>query len=667
MDVWAPFIGPMVITILVIFGPGFASGVACGLRPGLAALISPIVSVATIAGWAVVLGLVGVRWSVATVLLAVALQVVALGVARALLMRVPAGKGSRHDLHRGRGRWFWSDQGKRLDRVGPAAWVAVGLGLLLWARHMKNILVTPGSISQTPDNIFHLGAVRFIVETGNASSLSMNTIAAGPGFSNFYPAAWHDLASLVVLATGTSIPVASNATLVGAIVCWVLSSVFLVWTIQKHDALNLPVAAVLGASFTAFPIAFIYWGALHPNILGLALFPYVVGALVQLFRVVPEQKLGTMSAVGICVAAVPGIGLAHPNALMSVFLVATPIVADRLLRLSRDADGRDGGPLARVLTTRWTAAWLAVTVLVSVVAWRVVRPVRDQIIGIASTSRQGAVGEAILNGSIGAAPAWLVSVLAVIGLYACIRRRENIWLPVVWAVTVFFWVIVASEPMGDLRIALVGIWYADPFRPAAILPISALPLAVLGLQHVVRVSGVFKKSRGRALNGVVIGVVCLAVVVATQRSAYLNESISRARTAHTMSSDSALLTTDEYALIERVPDHVAPGERIAVDPWNGSALVYALTGRDTTSKHILGWVSPEQSIVSQRLRFADSDPTVCGALREGHIGYVLSFQGGEVRGEDHPYPGFDDLDRAPGFTAVDRQGSAVLYRIDVCQ
>src|SRR5690606_26089734 len=78
----------------------------------------------------------------------------------------------------------------------------------------------PSAISQTNDAVFHLNALRYILETGSASSLDVSSFIGGTGF---YPAAWHALASLIVLVSGATIPVAANAlTIVIAVLIWPL-------------------------------------------------------------------------------------------------------------------------------------------------------------------------------------------------------------------------------------------------------------------------------------------------------------------------------------------------------------------------------------------------------------------------------------------------------------
>ena len=67
-------------------------------------------------------------------------------------------------------------------RWAPFAAFVVAAALLAW--RTVQVMGTPASISQTYDAVFHLNSVRFALDTGQASSL---TIGAMTG-RGFYPA-----------------------------------------------------------------------------------------------------------------------------------------------------------------------------------------------------------------------------------------------------------------------------------------------------------------------------------------------------------------------------------------------------------------------------------------------------------------------------------------------
>ncbi len=48
-----------------------------------------------------------------------------------------------------------------------------------------------------------------------------------------------------------------------------------------------------------------------------------------------------------------------------------------------------------------------------------------------------------------------------------------------------------------------------------------------------------------------------------------------------------LITTDEYELIQRMPGIVPATDVVAVNPWNGGSMAYALAGVHTNHAHVL--------------------------------------------------------------------------------
>ena len=102
------------------------------------------------------------------------------------------------------------------------------------------------------------------------------------------------------------------------------------------------------------------------------------------------------------------------------------------------------------------------------------------------------------------------------------------------------------------------------------------------------------------------------------------------------------------------------------NPWNGSALAYAFTGRRLLQLHLLGEIPEGAKAIHDGLHAAKSDPAVCPVVQRLHVGYVLDFGHAEVHGADHGYAGLDDLEADGVATLVDSQGQAKLYKLTVC-
>ncbi|UYG17931.1 hypothetical protein BRM3_05795 [Brachybacterium huguangmaarense] len=681
MQTWIPLLAPLAVTVLLLVVPGLAVAVATGRRGMGAVLLAPALSTTIIATAAIVFGLTGLRWNVWMVIALALVACVLVLLGRWILQRRRARRRDRRAAAEGSGAegpaslrpaFPGRTAGSRRVSVGPVVerwwswgdtWLLGGLvlGGLLWARHMRNILGSPDAISQTFDNIFHLSAIRYILDTGDASALTLSSLNAAPGTSQFYPAAWHDVVSLVVEITGAGIPVASNAMLCSAVLVWVASCLFLTRSMLPDSPVAAAVTGVMTASVTAFPGLAMDFGVLYPNLLGIALAPIMIGLGIQLLRVAPVRRYGTGTALGLLVLVSPGVALAHPNAVMTVVVFATAAVLVRCAGSLRD------GVIGRI--SRW---WIPVAVVLAAVwlvvvdyLWGVLRPPLSQLRWEPFTSFTDAVGQGLLNAPLGLWPAWIVSILAVLGLYRTVRRRENLWLPVTWVLLGYCWLIVAAQPYDAWRLKISGVWYTDPYRVAMVLPLVVLPLAVQGALGLVEL--VTRRSWRRGPLVLVIAVVAAAaLVLVTQRAPYMNNSIERIEKQYAETEHSALLTPDERALIERLPSEVPADAVVATDPWDGSSLAYPLADVQTTNHHALAYVRPAEEVLREDLNRAESDPAVCTAVDDLHVRYVLDF--GEQNVNDAPgtYPGFDGLASAPGFELVDQQGAAKLYEITAC-
>src|SRR5262245_31397121 len=87
----------------------------------------------------------------------------------------------------------------------------------------------PDSLSQVFDTPFHYNALAYIRDTHDGSSLTMHGLGDPESPGAFYPAAWHDLAALVMFSTGASIPLTANVfCAVITVAVWPVSCLFLV-------------------------------------------------------------------------------------------------------------------------------------------------------------------------------------------------------------------------------------------------------------------------------------------------------------------------------------------------------------------------------------------------------------------------------------------------------
>lgn len=649
---WLALAPAVLTTAALLFGTGIPAALALRLRGFDAVAVAPGIGAALVAIGAVLAAPLGLRWSWW------------IPAALALLLAVALGLAGR--------RW-WPDRSlagwAATARADLPAWLGSALGAGLGLATMRTVLGTPESFSQTFDNIFHLSMTRAIIESGVGSSLLVNGALNSPPTTGFYPAAFHDLTALAAVGDATGLTLGLNGVLVVAVaLVWPMGVVFAARTLLSGTPTVLLAAGALSAAFPGFPLLLLEFGVLYPNLLGLALLPPAMGLVGQVLRLAPEERVTPLQGLALGALMLPGLALAHPNVVFALALLAAPWL---VIRVAAVALG-----LVRGASRGWSAwgeiALIVLVLLVFAVAWPRAQPLELPWGPI--TSHTDAAGHAVLNARPWGAPAWWPSVLLLAGIFAAARRRGG-WLVAAWGTVVVFWIVVASFPDGDLRDLMTGIWYNDPHRFYALMPLVALPLAILGagwlgdgLTSALRALAGDRATRPSGIAAALVPVVVAGGIVGlTQPAGYLDQAREQAAVLYRVTPDSPLVDSDEWALLKRLPQHVGPSDVVATNPWNGSSLAYALTGVHTTTKHIFYDSTPELDLVNAELdeagRRADE---VCPAVRDLRVTHVLDFGTREVHGGHNPYPGLLDMAHQPGFELVDSEGHAALYKVVAC-
>lgn len=664
--IWTTLVGPTLLAAAILLLPGLLITLAAGLRGFAALAYAPALSVTAVSVGALAGGLAGVRWSWWLPALAALVMAAAAWLIAHLLGRrfeVPpeetakGARGLRESL-----------------RAEAPLWAGLAVAGVLLARHFRNILDRPDAFSQTFDNVFHLSAIRYIVTTGKGSPLELMQMISPGQPPSFYPNAFHDTAALVMHTYPATVTIPTNAVLlVTVVLVWPLSCLALVRSILPSSWPVLVGTGVLAASFSAFPILLLDFGVLYPNLFGLALLPAALGLLVQGLGLGLGRGLGSALppwlAWCLLAASAPGLLVAHPNTFMTLVAISVPLV---LAVAWRQVTGFASGAVkpARLAAT---LAGVLVFLGIALVLWRAVRPDEAAATWPPIATIPSALGQAILNAPDRSRAAWLVSILMVVGL-ASARRARLAWLALAWLVIVGLWLVVAGAGPSRTRTFLTGIWYNDPWRFAAMLPVVALPLAAVGLSVVAQWLNDALRSPAARLRGgaaavttLVTLVTTLLLVAGTQWASYMNVAVDKASSLYALTADSPLVSADEAAVLKRAAEIVPPDAVIATNPWNGSSMAWALEGLRTTTTHIFYTSSPDLDTINNTLDEADARPATCAAINRLDVHYVLDFGKREVHGGDHPYPGFDSLASARGFREVARQGSAALYEVTACR
>lgn len=639
-DSWWVIVMPLIISILALVVPGIVVLAAgWGVRRLRILALAPVVSIAILAVAAIAAPLVRLSWSIVPIAI---VTIVAAAAAYALR------------------RWVGPESG---DRTPGRTLLWGGLSLVVAgvviALQLAWVFGGPAHISQTFDAIVHLNTVAFAVDTGDASAFHIGLTSD----IGFYPNGWHTVAALAAQVTGAAVPVAVNAANIAlAAVAWPLSVVALSTALLKERTAVVVSAAALSTGFGAFPLLLMFFGVLYPNAMGYAVLPGGVAVVVHLLRTT-GLAARARAAVLLLVAAA-GVGLAHPNAFLSMAALGAGVAVVELIgRAVRHPSRR------RWLST--TAILLALFVVLGVL-WRVMRTNAEMSIWAPWQTTARAVGEALLLSPGGYTITLTVSVMTAAGVIAIVRRPRLLVVAAPMAVATVLFVVASGTAAGNaLREFLTNPWYNDSYRLAALLPAAGIPVAVLGA---VTIADAVARVLARARAGRVLRIAVAAVGVLAVFSVGVSPNILRtaadARGAYALDATSPLLTSDEESLLERLPETTPADAVIAGSPWTGASLAYAIGDRQVLRKHVFGSIGPDEEYLDNRLSAIDSDPRVCEVVDSLGVDYVLDFGAQNVwnnPGVGLERQGLYNLAPSEHLVLVDSEGpSARLFKIEGC-
>lgn len=637
---WTQFLFPLLATFLLLWVPGALVGAALGLRglwwwATVPAITLGLLGIASVGG-----PMVGLAWGLGA-LTAVTLAVLVIAVV--LRLALP---GLARSVPVAHGRWW-------------AAVIGLAVGGLILAYRLWLIHGTPETISQSYDNIFHLNAVRYILDTSSASPLSVGGMT---GIS-FYPALWHGVAAMVVQLTGAPITVGVNAVtfVVGALI-WPAGIALLTRTLVGARPVAVVTAGVLAAALPTYPFLLLQYGVLYPYFAALSLLPVALALTLTLARIGTWKSgpswLWSTLLLGV---ALLGMTLTHPGAFVAWLALSVPSVLVLIYRLWRSR-----GILPSALA-------LVAYVVLGVVALRALRPDADDPNWPTDQTIGQAVGEVVTVSPYGMPIAWAVALLTIVGIVAAARkRRETSFVTIaMWFVGGFLFVVVSAATWQRLRWLLTSPWYCNPPRLAALLPFVIIPLASLGalaVAHWLRtLSERWLGDRRPTWRTAVAGTAGVLALVLVTQGAAIRAIMGPSERIFSLVDDAWLLTPDEVKLFDEIPDYVPDGVAIAGNPWTGASLVYSYTGRPVLMPHVLQDLPPDTETIFDGLRDAKPGDATCQAIERTNTGYVLDFGDQQVNNADVTWPGLEDLADSGAVELVTQTGDdAKLYRITAC-
>lgn len=655
---WSPLLTAFAVGTALAFVPGLLVAGAFGVRGVSLMGVAPPLSVTLVAVGATAGPIMGLAWNVVplTVLTAV---VAGLALAAGLLAR----------------RFGWTPSVRESQSSLKAALGAMLIGLVVAAVALIPGWDRPDALSQTFDATFHYNAVRLAVDTGDASPFQVGTLIEPGAASSFYPGGWHAFVALVVQLGTPEIAVAANGvslTLAGLV--WPIGCVFLVRQVLGDRWAPLLIAGTLCGAFVALPTRILAFGVLFPNTLGYVLVPTALSLCLAAWGLARDDNVGRLRGWALLLAVIPGMGIAHPNAVFALFVLALPAAAAAYLGWVRRRwrAGRTASVFVPVIIV-FMSFFVIVRVLsgspdfgrVSEFDW----PARMTV--------AQATGEVVLLAAVGGRALWILSALVLVGATVACRQPRIRWLVASYLLAGGLYVLAAGSE--DQRLAfLTGPWYNDAFRLAAMLPILGVPLAVLGIVALAEAVGRWWTDRERvrrtvrdvALAPTVVMVAIAALVLAVTGTGYAALRRGYIADSYRLSDTHAaspLVTLGELQLFQQTTSLVPEDALIAGNPWTGSGLVYAIADRQVVFPHVEGTWDRPRIVIAERLRDVARDPEVCRAVRDLKVGYALG--GGEYLWNDDratAYPGLEDLDRADGFELVATSGETRLYRMTSC-
>ena len=642
---WLAALPGLAGAIAVLMIPGLLLGWALGFRHVWVISLAPVltasvVAVSTLACWWLQIDWHIGTFGVATVLIA----------GFVLLVVRLAGR-----------RWPESFAWKPVGHsVGRAYWIALLTGGILLTLRYAQIVEHPGNINQGIDTPFHLNLAQQIIDSGDGSPFSVRELMGGS--DEFYPQVWHALAALIAEATRLPVVESSNALNLAIVaVAWPLGVLLFVYMVIGPKIIALLCAAVASAGFFAFPFTVMQsqksdFGPLFPYMLAVTFLPSLITVLAAVLKFGKTTHIPWPFAVITLAIGLPGLVCTHMSGLVALVGLSSIFSAMAAWRSFRELTKRRSG-LFKYL--QWTVLWISLYAC-NLLIWAVVRPWTyswDPIDSLPAAARS-----VLLTAPTHGDVAWGLAALVVAGTGLLIRRSTERWFLASYLGAVALYIVAAAVPHSLLRVLVIGAWYGDPPRLAALLPMFWAVFA--GAAGVWIFESV---SRYRIKWIVPMGIAVLAASIIIWP---MNSETTPGRERTYASTDaSPLLSPDEVQLLSRLSAHVPPDAVIANNPWDGSSTAYAIADRRVLFAHASTGSNADRLLAAKELNQASPDSDVCQAAKRENIQFLLDFGGHYIdpkRKEINDFPGLEVPENSPAFVKVDQEGDAALYRFVGC-
>ncbi|MCT1775961.1 hypothetical protein M3B01_07745 [Brachybacterium sp. p3-SID957] len=520
------------------------------------------------------------------------------------------------------------------------------------------------AVSQTYDNVFHLNATRHILRSGDGSAWVVGGMTQLEGQAGYYPALWHQTASLVTqLSTGDIVLSSNILMLTFGVLVWPVSIVALVRTTTPTGPVGWFLAGALSGISVAMPLTLMGWGLVLPYFMAMTMMPTVVLAVAHIAQIAPEGQhhLNTFQLSVLTPVVLASVTLSHPQSVFVGIVLCLPIMVWATGVHLVSAVRRVPGALYRL----WPTAVLTLIAIVGTAAtWTRFSPPQSSAVWGPNASRVQALGQ-VLSLSPNETPTWepFAGLMSICALVVLIRTRSR-WLVVSWIAGCALSFVARSEPAGDLRYLLTGNWYSDSNRITAIPIVVAVPLLAIGLDAIIRRAARSLPIRmGNHVPAMAIAT-AIALIVMSIASPANRASLGFLQGRWQMED---LLSADERELLERLPEVVPEDAVIATNAWNGSSLAYAISDRPVLNTYMGFAAEPEVHLLNARLDEANTVPEVCDAAEELDVEFALDFGPQEIHGRNATYTGLNEISETGAAEVVMQVGEAKLLRMLPCR
>ena len=461
---WLLFSVPLAVSLAVLFLPGLASGYALGLRGRWLWGWAPAGSVGIVFLAAVIASKLGITWGFPVLLLFCICATFICWLLSVLYIRfsksknIDTGISDLTKLSRGDKKWVY---------LPPILLLSM---FLYETVRFATVVKRPGAFAQIWDNLFHSNLVMMFLQSGDASPFKVDLW--NPGRAGFYPAAWHEVVSLVASTCSGAVTTATNAVaVVVAFIIWPLGIFCLASAIYTSRLVQL-ISLAFSLALPQFPFALFSWGPLYPNLLSSSLLPIVIALFVKWLS---SRRLVAVPEVFATAWGLVSVGASQPNNVFTFVIFAMIVTwCFGVIRISHHYE-RYRGPrgVRSAVLAGWTALCLAVYCLWEWGTFQIslIRGFRTKTPDwFPQGSYWSGIKEILLltagkpNASF-TVYQWLdtlpLSVFLIIGLVVLTISRKRTWLVFCWLI--FSGLALVGHSMQDLQLRqyLVGLWYAD--------------------------------------------------------------------------------------------------------------------------------------------------------------------------------------------------------------